>query len=291
MKGINHMTTSNGANQEDNVYFVDHESAAEMARLLTQDRMLTKGLEDFFPVGFDPDTAHDVLDLGCGPGGWVQEVAFAYPHLQVTGMDISQTMIAYATAQARVQKLANARFQVGDLLQPLAFSDASFDLVNARLIAFLPKEAWPKLMQECRRILRPGGMICLTEMEWITNSPACEKQYTMFTRSLKAADQSFSPDGRLIGITPMLSSFLKDAGFQGVHLAAHVLDYSFGTDAYQSIYENWRSFYKNLQPFFLSMGVATQEEADQAYEQMFVEMQRETFHGLIFMVSAIGQQP
>jgi hypothetical protein len=128
-------------------------------------------------------------------------------------------------------------------------------------------------------------------MEWITNSPACEKQYTMFTRSLKAAGQSFSPDGRLIGITPMLKSFLQEAGFHRVRLVSHVLDYSFGTEAYHSIYENWKSFYKLLQPFFLSMGVTTQEEANQTYDQMFLDMLQETFHGLIFMVSAIGEQP
>lgn len=282
---------SNDSTNDNNVYVLDPESAAEMARLLAQDRMLTKGLEDFFPAVFDPTTASRIVDLGCGPGGWVQEVAFAYPRIEVTGLDISQSMIAYANAQARVQGLDNACFQVGDLLQPLDFPDTFFDLVNTRLIAFLPTGAWSGLMQECRRVLRPGGTICLTEMEWITNSAACEKQYSMFTQALKLAGQSFSPDGRLIGITPMLSSFLKDAGFQNVHLVAHVVDYSAGTAAFQSIYENWRSLYKGLQPFLVSAGVTTPEEANEVYEQMFVDMLQETFRGLIFMVSAIGQRP
>jgi SAM-dependent methyltransferase len=110
---------SEAARQDDNVYFVDHESAAEMARLLTQDRMLTKGLEDLFPATFDTASARTILDLGCGPGGWVQEVAFAYPQIEVTGMDVSQSMIAYATMQAKVQGLENAHFTVGDLLEPL----------------------------------------------------------------------------------------------------------------------------------------------------------------------------
>jgi ubiquinone/menaquinone biosynthesis C-methylase UbiE len=253
--------------------------------------MLTKGLEDLFPATFDTASARTILDLGCGPGGWVQEVAFAYPQLEVTGMDISQSMVAYATMQAKVQGLENAHFTMGDLLEPLNFPDESFDLVNARLIAFLPKEAWPRLMQECRRILRPGGTICLTEMEWLTNSPACEKLYSMFTRSLKLAGQGFSPDGRLIGITPMLGSFLQGAGFQNSYLSAHVLDFSYGTQAFESIYENWKTLYKSLQPFILSLGVGTQEEMDEAYQQMHVEMLLETFRGLIFMVSAVGQQP
>jgi hypothetical protein len=89
----------------------------------------------------------------------------------------------------------------------------------------------------------------------------------------------------------MLKSFLQEAGFQSSYLDAHALDFSYGTPAYESIYENWKAFYKGLQPFFLSMGVATQEEADEAYQQMHVEMLLETFRGLIFMISAVGQQP
>jgi ubiquinone/menaquinone biosynthesis C-methylase UbiE len=275
---------------DDNVYFVDHENAAEMVRLINQDRALTKGIGGFFPREFDPSTARSILDLGCGPGGWVQEVAFAYPEIEVTGMDISEIMISYAKAQAKVQGLDNAHFCVGDLLNPLAFPDASFDLVNARLIAFLPTDVWPILMQECLRVLRPGGMCVLTEMEWITNSPAVEQLFSTFTSALKAVGQSFSPDGRLIGITPMLGKFLNDAGFQNVHLTPHLLDISAGAEAAPFIYENWKTFYKVLQPFLVAAGVATQEKLDQAYEQMLIEVPQDTFRGLIFMVSAAGKK-
>jgi ubiquinone/menaquinone biosynthesis C-methylase UbiE len=275
---------------DDNVYFVDHENTAEMIRLINQDRALTKGIGGFFPNEFDPSTARNILDLGCGPGGWVQEVAFAYPEIEVTGMDVSDTMIAYAKAQAKMQGLDNAQFYVGDLLKPLDHLDASFDLVNSRLIAFLPTDAWPILMQECMRVLRPGGICVLTEMEWITNSPAVEQLFSTFTSALKAAGQSFSPDGRLIGITPMLGKFLNDAGFQNVHLTPHLLDISAGSEAAPFIYENWKAFYKVIQPFLVGVGVATQEKLDQAYEQMLIEVSQDTFRGLIFMVTAIGEK-
>lgn len=276
---------------DDNVYFVDHENTAEMVRLLNQDRALTKGIGGFFPKEFDPSTARSILDLGCGPGGWAQEVAFAHPDIEVMGMDVSDTMIAYAQAQAKVQHLDNLHFCVGDLLNPLDFPDASFDLVNARLIAFLPTDAWPRLLQECMRVVRPGGMCVLTEMEWISNSPAVEQLFSTFTSALKAAGQSFSPDGRLIGMTPMLGGFLKDAGFQNVHLVPHLLDISAGTEAAPFIYENWKTFYKVIQPFLVGVGVTTQEKLDQAYDQMLLEVPQETFRGLIFMVTSSGKKP
>jgi SAM-dependent methyltransferase len=181
--------------------------------------------------------------------------------------------------------------EVLQAFRPLNFPDASFDLVNARLIAFLPKEAWPRLMQECRRVLRPGGYLCLTEMEWLTNSLACEQLQYTFSRALKAAGQSYSPDGRLIGLTPMLTGFLKDAGFLNVELHAHVIDLSVGTAAHQSQCESWKSFYKLLQPFFVSTHVATSEEVEQAYVRMLSEIVEPSFRGLIFIVSALGVLP
>lgn len=65
-------------------------------------------------------------------------MAFAYPDIEVVGIDISQQMIEYARAQARVQGLDNAYFHVMDATQPLDFPDSSFDLINGRTLAFLP---------------------------------------------------------------------------------------------------------------------------------------------------------
>src|SRR5947209_14425138 len=112
----------------------------------------------------DPKALHDVLDLGCGPGGWVLDTAFENPHMEVAGIDISRIMIDYANARARTQQLPNASFGVMDITRPLEFPDASFDLVNARfLFAVLKRDAWSPFLDECTRVLRPGGILRLTE--------------------------------------------------------------------------------------------------------------------------------
>jgi hypothetical protein len=70
-----------------------------------------------------------------------------------------------------------------------------------------PPTAWPMLMDECRRITRPGGIIRLTETEWnLTNSLAYETLHAMTTRALKKAGKSFSPDGRNVGSVPPASA-------------------------------------------------------------------------------------
>jgi len=92
---------------KDSTYLSDPESGAEMARLIDQDRLITKGMGGLL-AELAPEMLpriHRILDVACGPGGWAQEVAYTYPEKEVVGVDISQAMIEYAHAQAQVQEL------------------------------------------------------------------------------------------------------------------------------------------------------------------------------------------
>lgn len=284
------MATPPDQSASGNVYFNDPESGAEMARLLEQDRLITKGMGGLLAEQPDLSSFQRILDVACGPGGWALEVAFAYPEIEVVGVDISRAMIDYARAQARIQELDNASFQVMDVQKPLNFPDNSFDLVNARFLNFLPAAAWPKLMQEFGRITRTGGTIRLTESEWwyYTNSPALEQLNSLIIRALKAQGGSFSE--RFTGVLPMLGRFLQEAGCVNIHYKSHVIDYSFGTEAYQGFRRDAAVVFKLFQPFIIRMGVATQQELDQLYEQMRTQMMREDFRGLMLPLTAWGEK-
>src|SRR5258708_3157755 len=52
-------------------YVIDAENAAEMARLLLQDQLLTRAMGGPLAEQVDMSQVHRVLDIGCGPGGWV----------------------------------------------------------------------------------------------------------------------------------------------------------------------------------------------------------------------------
>lgn len=279
--------------QSESTYFIDAENAAEMARLTNQDRLLTQAMGGLFPPDIDLSNIHSVLDVGCGPGGWVLDVAHAYPKIKVTGIDVSKLMAEYARAQARVQWLDNATFIAMDALKPLEFLDNSFDLVNARFISsFTPKTAWPGVVQEFLRVLRPGGVIRLTEPEFpISNSPAVEHLVAMFARAMQKAGQSFSPDGRLMGITPMLSHFLRDANCQNIRVQGYVLDGSAGAEAYVSQYQNAMVFLKLLQPFIVRAGETTNEKFDKIYQQALFEMQMDSYCSVWYYLSAWGTKP
>jgi ubiquinone/menaquinone biosynthesis C-methylase UbiE len=264
-----------------------------MARLIDQDRLITRGMGGPLADRLDLTGIDRILDVACGPGSWAQEVGFAYPEIEVVGIDISQAMIEYAQAQAEVQGLDNVSFEVMDIQKPLEFPSESFDLVNARFINFLPAAAWPKLMREFERITRHRGVIRLTESEWwyFTNSPALENLNAMIIRALKLQGESFSQSGRFTGVLPMLGGFLREIGCVNITHVPYVIDYSAGTEAHEGFRRDAAVVFKLFQPFIVRMGVATREEVDQLYEQMKFEMMKDDFRGLMLPITVWGEKP
>src|SRR5260370_10827175 len=116
-----------------------------------------------------------ILILGCGPGAWAFEVAAAYPQHAVIGVDSRASLLEAARTEALVQGIANVRFLLyPDMAAPLSLLDGSIDYVYARLLApLLGRATWPRVLGECLRLLRPGGVIRLTEAELpLTSSPS-----------------------------------------------------------------------------------------------------------------------
>jgi SAM-dependent methyltransferase len=87
----------------ENSYVLDAESGAELARLIDQDILFTKAMGGLFPRDLDLSTIHRVLDVACGPGGWAQEVAFTYPEIQITGIDISRVTTQVPSKEVKIQ--------------------------------------------------------------------------------------------------------------------------------------------------------------------------------------------
>ncbi len=271
-------------------YVIDSESPAELARLLHQDRLFTKALGLLPPLP-DNSKIHSILDIACGPGGWAREAAVTLPAAQVTAIDISERVITFAQDQAEVQQIPNVRFIVMNALKPLNFPDNSFDLVNGRLLnGSLTQTDWPILLQECQRILRPGGVVCLTEGEWgITNGSISEQLSFLLTQAMYRAKHGIS--SYAFGNTVMLQPLLRKAGYQNVQAQAFPLEYSAGTDAHHSAYQDMLAIFQLLQPFLISMKVTTQEELDHLYQQLPAEMLANDFCGMWFFLRVWGEKP
>jgi len=289
------MSTSQGrpGGQNESSYVMDAESAAEMARLMRQDQLLTRGMGGTFPEKLDLTNVQRILDLACGPGGWALETAFTYSDIDVRGVDISERMITYANAQTEVQQRSNASFQVMNILKPLDFPAACFDLVNARFISgFMRPDMWPGLFAECLRILRPDGILRLTEFEWgMSNKPTYEKICGMIHRALSLAGYSFSPNGLYHGIIPVLPRLFQNAGLQNLNKMVHVVDFSAGTEAHEGFYHDMTSGFQLIEPFIVQTQLATLEEWRDLYHKGLAEMFDEDFCAMWILMTVWGNKP
>ena len=100
--------------------------------------------------------AGEAVDLGCGPGYLVLEMAEHAPDLQVTGIDLSGEMLLQAQDYAQTSA-ARERviFMPGDAAK-IPFPDRSLDLV----VSTLSLHHWHDpviVLNEIARVLRPGG--------------------------------------------------------------------------------------------------------------------------------------
>jgi SAM-dependent methyltransferase len=114
-------------------------------------------------AGYDAIAAHvpldetrDVLDFGCGCG---RVTRYFHQHGgAVAGSDVSADAIGWCRDNLRF-----ARFETNGLAPPLAFSDASFDLVYAlSVFTHLTADLQLAWRDELSRVLRPGGRLLIT---------------------------------------------------------------------------------------------------------------------------------
>ncbi len=115
-------------------------SPTEIARLLTQHLS---------------DTGSEVLDIGCGTGLTSRYLADA-GYTQLDGLDLSPDMVRVAAERGIYRELL-----VGDLNQPLARDDASYDGIISSG-TFTHGHVGPEPLSEIIRVLRPGGVLACT---------------------------------------------------------------------------------------------------------------------------------
>ncbi len=107
----------------------------------------------------DRDRPQTILDVGCGIGGSSLYLAEKFG-AKVTGITLSPVQANRAHERAAAAGLsATTDFQVANALE-MPFVDDSFDLVwSLESGEHMPDKA--KFLQECYRVLKPGGRLIL----------------------------------------------------------------------------------------------------------------------------------
>ncbi len=108
---------------------------------------------------FTTNRPQEILDVGCGIGGSSLYLAEKFG-ARVTGITLSPVQANRAKERAKAVGLqAKADFQVANALN-MPFADDSFDLIwSLESGEHMPDKG--KFLQECYRVLKPGGKLIL----------------------------------------------------------------------------------------------------------------------------------
>ena len=105
----------------------------------------------------------EALDLGCGAGQLVIELARAAPTMHVTGIDLSENLLADARQSAEEAGVAErVEFRLGNV-EGIPSPDQSLDLA----ISTFSLHHWNepvKVLNEIDRVLKPGGVYYLFDL-------------------------------------------------------------------------------------------------------------------------------
>jgi arsenite methyltransferase len=112
-----------------------------------------------------------VLDIGAGPGFLAAELAAGVaPDGTVIGTDISESMLAIATARLdSTDSAAETRFEHADACA-LPFQDESFDAVVCTQVYEYVQDI-AKALSELARVLRPGARALVLDTDWDSGDP------------------------------------------------------------------------------------------------------------------------
>src|SRR5579859_6398417 len=257
----------------------DRSNQEEMARLEVQDTMLTAGMGGVLPEITDPGSLRHVLDVGCGTGGWLISTAKRYPTIKkLFGGDISDKILAYARHQAEEQHLDDrVRFQSMDALRVLEYPDSSFDLVNQRAgVSWLRTWDWKKILTEYRRVLRPGGIVRITESDAVieSTSPALTKLGEMSLDIFYHSGRLFRPERD--GLTGELVRLLSQHGFEHIQTRVHTLILQAGTIEGEQFAKDMEIGYRVALPFFQRWG-GVPSDYQEIYQQAIKEIRATDF--------------
>lgn len=104
-----------------------------------------------------------LLDVATGTGDLAIKLAGVMPQVHVTGIDLSEQMLAIGREKVRKAGLSQRIDMLKADCLALPFDDASFDCVT---VAYGVRnfENLAQGYREMARVLRPGGMLCVIEL-------------------------------------------------------------------------------------------------------------------------------
>lgn len=159
------------------------------------------------------------LDVGCGPGALIQELARRYGETEVAGVDPSASFVAAAAAR---HPWADIRHGVAE---QLPFDDHAFDAALAQLVVHFMTDAAAGV-REMVRVTRPGGVVAACVWDFAgRRSP-----HSLFFDALGSIVAGIDDESDRVGVHASdLGGLLRDAGCAAVEESELTVELAFAT--------------------------------------------------------------
>ncbi|HEX2690764.1 MAG TPA: methyltransferase domain-containing protein [Kofleriaceae bacterium] len=146
-----------------------------------------------------------LLDVACGTGRTLHQLAQAHPDLRLYGIDLSPAYVRLARKRlAHVAELALAV----ENAEALPFADATFDAVTCvYLFHELPRNARRNVVREMFRIVRPGGLVVIEDSAQLSESAE-------IATALRAFPGEFHEPFYTDYLQDDLADLLREVGFE-----------------------------------------------------------------------------
>ncbi|MGC4110837.1 MAG: methyltransferase domain-containing protein [Nocardioides sp.] len=222
------------------------------------------------------------LDVGCGGGDVTLDLASLVGLTgRAVGIDVDQTKVRLARAEAEQVAVTNVEFRVGDLTEGLG--EEEYDVVYARFV--LTHLADPAgAITEMHRVLRPGGRVVLEDIDF--GGCFCEPPSADFERYREIYEESARANGGDPRIALRLPALVVAAGFGRVQ--PHVVQHA-ALEGESKVMPALTL--ENIRSTALHHTVATDEEIDRLVDVLYA-LAREptTYLSNPRMVQVIGEK-
>lgn len=157
-----------------------------------------------------------LLDVATGTGRTLRQLRGGLPGIQLVGLDLSASYLREAN-----RCLSQLPGELPQLVQgnaeSLPFADATFQAVSCVFLFHeLPGEARQNVLQECFRVIEPGGVLVLADSIQLADSPE-------FSVALENFRRAFHEPYYRDYISDDIEARLGQAGFSGISARSHFM--------------------------------------------------------------------
>lgn len=211
-----------------------------------------------------------ILDVGCGTGRWVAEMALEFPQAELNGIDLTLPV------EDGTLFPHNSHFLVGTMLNKLPFEDNFFDFVHQRLFIFaIPRLHWQQLVKELVRVTRRGGWVEIIEV-----NPVFQHAGPVTEHLINLVVQTALQPGLDPAISQHTGTLLSTAGLKRVGTSTQLVPLgNWGGQLGTMAIADMLAIVQGMKPSFIAQTQTAPEEFDRLMIQMGEEVEeyRTTF--------------